>query len=265
LGAVAIDLPLTGQSATYATGNVSAAGDVTIALTGQSATYATGTLAASISLALTGTSSTASAGTVSPALSAGLTGSSATGTAGTIGTPQIDLPINGSSATYATGNVQAPGQDVTIALTGISLTYAQGTITAPSASGSSGGYFHGGKKRHLDYLPSPTAEEIQRERERLGILPPSVQKAVERVVVQKAATPETYEAAIAFAERLTADALGIKKAIRAAIPERRATVPADAVYIAQSLILDKLRKRFEADRAEEAELQEILTLWLNME
>jgi hypothetical protein len=144
--------------------------------------------------------------------------------------------------------------------------YQQTTEEAVTTQPSGGWpiYAYGGKRRRWDFLPRPTDEEVRLERERLGILPPAVQRAVEAVVEARASAPESYESAIDLANRTVEEAVKLKGLIRKQIPDKRATIPSDAVFIAQTLILARLQKRFEAQQAEDSEIGHILALWLSM-
>ena len=109
--------------------SVAAGGNVSLALTGQSASMATGTVTAAISRALTGQSASVVTGTVGPAITAALTGQSASMATGTVSLPSdVVRALTGQSASVVTGMV---GPAITAALTGQSASMATGTVSLP--------------------------------------------------------------------------------------------------------------------------------------
>lgn len=249
IGAVVVDAqpPLTGLSAAFSQSPFGAPGMA--ALTGSTITGATGILFTTEdrTQALIGTSMSAIDGLAVTSYLAFVSGA------------QIDLSQSDLGPREVT-------------LTGASMAAIPGFVIPPAievVAGHGGGYLR--KHHFMDYARRPTDEDVQRERERLGILPPSIQKAVDKVIAAQVAKPDSYESAVALAEKVTEPRaqVRLKSAIRAEIPDKRATVPADATFIAQTLILDALVKDWEnrqrADQAakdESTEIQELLELWL---
>lgn len=165
-----------------------ATADVQASLTGVSASGAVGSLGNERTVGLSGVAATTAVGSLiassGPAFGVPLTGVSATGSVGTLGVnivgPGVSAPLTGVSATGAVGtltaSVIAPG--VTVGLTGVSgygevgrLTQVGGTPVVVDTN--SGGY------EYLGHHQTP--KQRKRERQRLGIEPQDIAKAVHKV------------------------------------------------------------------------------------
>ena len=147
------------------------------------------------------------------------------------------------------------------------------TAQAPSISQvtvsaqASGGFPTRGRRRVFDYTRRPSAEDIARERERLGILPPAMRRAVESTVARVAARPESFDSAIALAERTAqgVESIRLKSDLRTELPKNTKITP-DALYLTQFLLLDALARRFDPPiESDEEEIADILALWLAMD
>lgn len=137
-GGTDVDAPVTGVSATGATGTLAATGTATATVTGVSAAGAVGTAAAAISATttVTGVGATGAVGTLAATgtATAAVTGVSATGQVGTAtaaGTENITATVTGVSATGQVGAATAAiVEDATATLTGVEATGTAGATTA---------------------------------------------------------------------------------------------------------------------------------------
>jgi len=121
---------LTGQSATFSEGTITAAWSGSATLGAQRATFTEGSLAPNISYPLAGLSAVSTEGALTYSVSYALVGRSITSTEGTI--PYgIAYGISGESATFTEGTITATlGGDVTITLSGQAATFSEGSLAA---------------------------------------------------------------------------------------------------------------------------------------
>jgi hypothetical protein len=128
------------------------------------------------------------------------------------------------------------------------------------------------KKRKEWYEELPTPEEIEAEREALGILPKKAQKIVKETV--KAATDSVDEkqaALLAAAYLEETQQRSLVDRLRSKADKAKTKWTDDMFTVTRALILDELRKKADADELEillkqqeheEVEANEILELWM---
>ena len=120
----AVNVALTGVSATSAAGSFTPEVDVTLA--GVAATTAAGTFTPNVQPALIGVSGTGQAGSFTPNIQPSLIGVSGTGQVGTFGV-EVDVPLVGVAGTGHAGTFVV---EVDVPLTGVSGTGQAGTLSA---------------------------------------------------------------------------------------------------------------------------------------
>lgn len=150
-------------------------------------------------------------------------------------------------------------------------TVSDGT-EAQAAEQPSGGWRR--RRRRHWYERLPTAEEIQEERERLGILPKKAQKAI-RAVVSSAIDVETQQQAATLVSAYLEEQQQRKlmDRLRKEAADKQAKWRDEMFAIAHALILDALRKKADQEmlaqllaeqEAEYREINDILSLWMQM-
>ena len=191
-----------------------------------------------------------------------LSGNAPTVTLEQVASPSVaSLVLAGNTPTVENSEeLLAYPESGSIILTGHVPTVEGGEPIILSSGAAVGGWF----SRRLPDFRRPTREEVQAERERLGILPPRAQKAI-RKVVNELSDVETTEEAVA-AVRTVADPSEIQSRIRSALKSKQAYYQKrheDAyVAIVQALVSNAIASKVARERAEAEEANFVQTVLL---
>jgi hypothetical protein len=154
----------------------------------------------------------------------------------------------------------------------LAMTVVGGTapVVTPTEQ-PSGGWL--GRRKRWEPPEPPSAEEVQRERERLGILPAKTRKAAEKIaereIANAAADNETMRQTYAEVESGELKRR-VERSIRNELATKRQSFRPELPQIVQTIILDGLSRlrdthaRNRAAEQEEQEVHELLEIWMDM-
>lgn len=189
-----------------------------------------------------------------------------------------NYPLTAGSGSFAlTGNdvefryFNLAAETGAFSLTGINVGLVYSGAPPETTEQPTGGW--GGRAPWWDRIRRPSADEINEQRRKLGILPAKTRKAVEKVAEREIAQAFADEQALRdaysdiesgqLAERAT-------RALRNELAARRQQFRPELPGIVRGLVLEGIYRKAQNDRQrllddeEERDVREILALWVNL-
>jgi hypothetical protein len=285
-----------GSSTLAGAGALAASSAVTFTLSGALENDVAGSMSGASAITITPTGTLTGAGALAGA-SANVFGagsSAAAGTGALIGSADILFTVagvldgllagavDGSAAIMITptGALTASG-----ALVGAAAMAFSASATIPSTEAEeaqpTGGWVSPRRRRLFGDVALPTKEEVEAQRERLGIIPKKARKAIEKVLERELSSAAADDTALeqAYAEVRTGELQRrAERQLRNELSRTRQKYDAKLPEVLRVILLDGLARRARseqlateaqqakaaADMQEEADVNELLTLWMQM-